>query len=101
MKQLFLILSIILSVLYVIFIKYYIKTSNYIYLISILILDIVAIYISVILLSNNNSSTLYCISKISTIIIVLLISIALFGDTLTIKNWIGFALAVVSLLLLY
>ena len=93
-------LSILMSILFVISIKYYIKSENLLFLYIVLLIDIFSIYIYFQILSEPNSSILYCISKIITIILVLLLSIILFDEELSINQWIGIALACFSLVLI-
>ena len=93
-------LSVLMSILFVIAIKYYIKSENLLFLFSVLLVDIFSIYIYFQLLTEPNSSILYCISKIVTIILVLLLSIVLFDEELSTKQWIGIALACFSLFLI-
>jgi multidrug transporter EmrE-like cation transporter len=93
-------LSILLSVLVVVAIKYYIKTNQFLYIIGVLLIDLLSIYVYIQLLSEPNSCLLYCISKIITIVIVLLLSITLFEEEITLIQWTGILLACFSLVLI-
>jgi multidrug transporter EmrE-like cation transporter len=93
-------ISVLLSILFVLGIKYYLKYDNVLFLVGVLLIQIIAIYIYIELLKNNNSGTLYCISKIVSIIIILILSILLFGEQMTLKQWIGIILACVGLYLI-
>lgn len=93
-------ISVVLSILFVLGIKYYLKYDNVLFLVGVLLIQIIAIYIYIELLKNNNSGTLYCISKIVSIIIILILSILLFGEQMTLKQWIGIILACAGLYLI-
>jgi multidrug transporter EmrE-like cation transporter len=93
-------LSILLSVLVVVAIKYYIKTNQFLYIIGIVLIDLLSIYVYIQLLSQPNSSLLYCIAKILTIMIVLLLSITLFEEEITLIQWTGILLACLSVVLI-
>ena len=98
--DLLLYISVLLSILFVLGIKYYLKYDNFLFLGAVLLIQIIAIYIYVELLKNNNSGTLYCISKIVSIIVILILSILLFGEQMTLKQWMGVVLACVALILI-
>jgi multidrug transporter EmrE-like cation transporter len=91
---------VLLSILFVLGIKYYLKYDNVLFLGGVLLIQIIAIYIYIELLKNNNSGTLYCISKIVSIIIILILSILLFGEQMVLKQWIGIILACAGLYLI-
>ena len=93
-------ISILVSLLFVIAIKYYIKTDNLLFLYGVLAIDILSIYVYFKLLSEPNSCILYCISKIITIILVLLLSIMLFEENISTKQWIGISLSCIALVLI-
>jgi len=93
-------MSILLSVLVVVAIKYYLKTNQFLYIIGIVLIDLLSVYVYIQLLSEPNSSLLYCIAKILTIMIVLLLSITLFEEEITLIQWTGILLACLSVVLI-
>lgn len=99
-KDVFLFLSVLVTILFVLGIKYYLKSNNFLYLVGILLVQIVAIYIYMELFKNNNSGILYGISRIIAILSVLIISIFLFDEQITLKQWLGIAIACAALIII-
>jgi multidrug transporter EmrE-like cation transporter len=52
------------------------------------------------LFKNNNSGILYGISRILAILSVLILSIFLFDEHITLKQWLGFVMACAALILI-
>ncbi len=99
-KDVFLFLSVLVTIVFVLGIKYYLKYNNFLCLIGIILVQLIAIYIYMELFKNNNSGVLYGISRILAILSVLMLSIVLFDEQITLKQWIGFAIACVALILI-
>ena len=93
--------SILFSVLYVLGIKYYNQSGNKLFLMATIVIEFICLYLYILLLKNHNSGILYTISKIVTIMLVLILSILLFQEAMSIKQWFGLLLATISILLLY
>ena len=98
--DLFVFLSVLLTLLFVISVKYYLKYNNPLFLGGILLLQIIGIYIYIELFRNRNSGILYGISRIIAIILVLILSMLLFEEQITLKQWIGIIIACAGLVLI-
>ena len=93
-------ISALVSILFVLGIKYYLKNNNVLFLCGVILVEVITIYIYIQLLAQHNSGVLYCISKIITIIMVLILSILLFEEKMTLKQWLGVTLACIALVLI-
>jgi multidrug transporter EmrE-like cation transporter len=96
----FLFLSVLVTILFVLGIKYYLKYTNFFCFVGIVLVQILAIYIYMELFKSNNSGILYAISRIIAILTILILSIVLFDEHITLKQWIGVALACAALILI-
>jgi multidrug transporter EmrE-like cation transporter len=86
-----------------IFVKMYVnsKNKNLLYLIASLICSILLIILYIKLVKNHNIALIYTIIKILSILVVVIISYFLLKEKITIKNIFGILLSIVALCLLY
>lgn len=84
----------------IIFVKYFVNTNKYIYLILAIISEIGIIYGYVHMLKYSTMLVQYTLVKLLSIVLVFLASILLFKTEITWKKSIGIILAIIAILLL-
>lgn len=99
-RILIIILTAIATILPIILIKKYIETKQYKYLILTLLLYIPEIYMYIILFKHDNFATLYGVVKILAVLIVIVIAIFFYNETVTKKKMIGLIIGLVAIFLL-
>jgi len=92
--------EVILSSLPIIFVKYYLKTDNIIWMFLAVIFYTTLIYIYTFALKNKDVTISYIIIQISTIILICLIDIFNLKTVFTMKSVIGIILGIISIILL-
>ena len=93
-------LEVILSSLPVIFIKYYLKTDNIMWMFLGVIFYTSLIYIYTFALKNKDVTIAYILVQISTIILICLLDIFTLKTVFTMKSVIGIILGIISIILL-
>ena len=94
------ILAIIATILYVFFIKWYVLSKNYIYIMSCILFDLLLIYCYIKLFSNGDVSFCYPFNKILSIIIVVILGIMFFNETIKTETCCGLILGLIAIYLL-
>jgi multidrug transporter EmrE-like cation transporter len=100
-KYLILILAAILSATSPILAKLYVDSNkNYLYIILAIILSTILLFLYINLLKKYDTTTMYTIVKILSILMVAIFCFVVIGDKLSIKKIIGILFGIVALILL-
>ena len=94
------IVAIIASALTAFLIKSYTQSKNYICIISCILFDLLLIFAYIKLFNNNDISSCYPFIKIVSIIIVAILGIMFFNETLKIESCCGLVLGLIAIYLL-
>ncbi|ANB51037.1 hypothetical protein [Powai lake megavirus] len=94
------ILTAIVSAIPLFMIQKYINTNNYLFLIVSVLLYLILIALYIAILKGNQMSTIYPLTKILSIVIVVAFGYLFFGNKLCTKQVIGIIIGIVGIYLL-
>ena len=98
---LLLILIIIISLLPIFFLKMYVRDQKQHYIMYALIAYMFIIYLNICLLEKGEMSSLFCIIKISQILIVVIISAIIYSEKITHHKILGISTSLLALYFLF